>query len=109
EAGGHLVGIALATLPGQCELCEAFDQSKPGPTMETDAERIEREFQSACRRSHLTTELPPHAHITTVATEPALHGSGIGRALMDALAEALRSRDVEWVVLECLTSRALFY
>ena len=107
ETEGHLVGVALATLPGECKLCDAFDQSKP--TVVTEAERIEREFQLACRRSHLTNELPPHAHITTVATEPMLHGSGVGRLLMSALADRLRSNEVECVVLECITSRAAFY
>jgi ribosomal protein S18 acetylase RimI-like enzyme len=44
-----------------------------------------------------------------VATDPALHGTGVGRLLMSALADRLRSREVECVVLECLTSRAAFY
>jgi ribosomal protein S18 acetylase RimI-like enzyme len=107
EAAGHLVGVALATLPGECGLCDTFDQSKP--RVSTEAERIEHEFQLACRSSHLTNDLPPHAHITTVATEPILHGSGVGRLLMSALVDRLRSRDADCVVLECLTSRAAFY
>lgn len=107
QAAGHLVGVAAATLPGECALCDAFDESPA--TVATDAERIERDFQLACRQSHLSSRLPPHAHIPTVATEPTLHGSGVGRLLMRALADHLRSQGVEDVVLECLTTRAGFY
>jgi len=107
EAAGHLVGIALATLPGECALCDGFDQSKT--TVDTEAERIEHEFQLACRHSHVTNKLPPHAHIGPVATDPTLHGTGVGRLLMSALADRLRAKEVECVVLECSTSRAAFY
>lgn len=107
EAAGHLVGVALATLPGECGLCDAFDQTKK--TIVIEAERINEEFLLVSRRSHLTNELPPHAHITTVATDPTLHGTGVGRLLMNDLIDCLRSRAVETVVLECLTSRAVFY
>jgi ribosomal protein S18 acetylase RimI-like enzyme len=107
EAAGHLVGVAFATLPDQCGLCDVFDQTKK--TVVTKAERINDEFLLVSRRSHLTNELPPHAHITTVATEPTLHGTGVGRLLMKALIDVLRSQAVETVVLECLTSRAAFY
>ncbi len=107
ETAGHLVGVALTTLPGECGLCDAFDQ--PKPTVVTEAERMEREFQLVCRHSHLTNELPPHAHIGPVATDPMLHGSGVGRLLMSALADRLRAKEVECVVLECLISRAGFY
>jgi GNAT superfamily N-acetyltransferase len=107
EAGGHLVGVALATLPGQCGLCDAFEP------LENDAlshpERIEHEFQLACRHSHLSGDLAPHAHIPTVATESVLHGSGIGRLLMATMLDRLQVSGVEVVVLECLTSRAMFY
>jgi hypothetical protein len=43
-----------------------------------------------------------------VATEPTLHGSGIGRTLMTAL-DGLRAKHVDSVVLECLTSREACY
>jgi ribosomal protein S18 acetylase RimI-like enzyme len=106
EAGGYLVGAAMATLPGRCNLCDEFI---PAEAATTNAARIEMEFQLACRHSHLSSDLPPHAHITTVATEPVLHGSGVGRLLMAAMRDLLRGRGAECVVLECLTSRALFY
>lgn len=99
--------MAAATLAGKCALCDAFDEFPA--TVATDAERIERDFQLACRQSHLTSRLPPHAHVPTAATEPTLHGSGVGRLLMRALADHLRSQGVEDVVLECLTTRAGFY
>lgn len=107
EAAGHLVGVATATLPGACRLCDVFDRSTP--SIDSDAARLDHEFQLACRQAHLTNRLPAHAHIATVATEPLLHGSGIGRELMSGMADQLRSAGAAHVVLECLTSRAAFY
>ena len=107
EAGRHLVGVALATLPGQCGLCDEFQSSLTSP--DSEAERIDYEFQHACRNSHLESNLAPHARVQTVATEPTLHGSEIGRTLMTAMIDELRAIQVESVVLECLTSRAAFY
>jgi hypothetical protein len=107
EAGGHLVGVALATLPGQCGLCDEFIAPPSGPPSE--AARVDYEFHVACRNSHLSNNLAPHARIQTVATEPTLHGSGIGRTLMTALVDGLRAKQVDSVVLECLTSREAFY
>jgi ribosomal protein S18 acetylase RimI-like enzyme len=107
EAAGHLVGVALATLPGECGLCDSFDHTST--TFVTEAERINREFLVVSRHAHITNELPPHAHITTVATDPTLHGTGIGRLLVSTVLDDLRSRAVETVVLECLTTRSAFY
>lgn len=107
-AGGHLVGVALATLPGECALCDA-----PLPSFDGDgaaeADRIEYEFAVASQRAHGANDLGPHARIETVVTEPTLHGSGIGRVLMGSAIDHLRQRHVESVVLECLTTRARFY
>ncbi len=107
EAAGHLVGVALATLPGERGLCDVFDRTDK--IRATKAERINDEFLLRSRRSHLTNALPPHAHITTGATDPTLHGTGVGRHLMTALIHSLRSRAVETVVLECLTPPRVFY
>ena len=106
KAGGHLVGVVLATLPGECGLCDA---SSLCDDHDGEAGRIEYEFQVACQRAHRVSKLPSHARIETVATEATLHGSGIGRALMAAAIDGLRQRQVECVVLECLTTRAGFY
>ena len=106
-AGGHLVGVVLATLPGECGLCDA-----PLPSFDGDgavADRIDYEFHVAARRAHGANDLGPHARVETVVTEPTLHGSGIGRVLVGSAIEHLRLLKVESVVLECLTTRARFY
>ncbi len=101
------MGVGLVTLPGQCGLCDEFQSTLTAP--DSEAERIDYEFQFACRNSHLESNLAPHARVRTVATEPTLHGSGIGRTLMTVLIDELRAIQVENVVLECLTSRVSFY
>lgn len=106
-AGGHLVGVALATLPGECGLCDVATSSAVDCSNEGD--RIEHEFQVACSQAHRVNELGPHARVEVVATEPTLHGSGVGRVLMGGVINALRQRRIECVVLECLTTRAAFY
>lgn len=107
EAGGVLVGVALATLPGACHLCDEFDEtSTPGSTR---AERIEHEFQSVCRAAHLGSGLPAHAHIATVATDPFVQGSGVGRRIVRALVDRVFADGAECVALECLTTREQFY
>jgi GNAT superfamily N-acetyltransferase len=107
ELGGHLLGVAVATLPGHCGFCDSVTVADGPPSNE--GQRIEREFRALCREAHLGSHLPPHAHVEILATEPALHGSGIGRVLMMAMLDRLRDADVEHVVLDCLTTRAAFY
>jgi ribosomal protein S18 acetylase RimI-like enzyme len=107
EAGGVLVGVALATLPGACHLCDEFHEtSAPGST---GAERIEHEFQSVCRAAHLGERLPAHAHIATVATDPFVQGSGVGSRIVRALVDRVFADGAECVALECLTTREEFY
>jgi ribosomal protein S18 acetylase RimI-like enzyme len=107
EAGGVLVGVALATRPGACHLCDEFDESSPpGPTR---AARIEHEFQSVCRAAHLDARLPAHAHITTVATDPFVHGCGVGTRVVRAVVDQVFAAGAECAALECLTTREEFY
>ena len=103
---GVVVGVGYATLPGNCRLCDPFDE-----TNEPDhsAHPIEIEFQSACRHAHLSQQLPPHAHVSTVATDHFLRGSGVGRFVVDGLLGRLAATGAETVVLECLTARERFY
>ena len=77
DVGGVLVAVGLATRPGACHLCNDFDDSTEPSA--TPAARIEREFQLACRRAHLDSALPPHGHIASVAVDPFIQGSGVGR------------------------------
>lgn len=97
---GHLLGVALATRPGRCSLCDLL----PDP----DAHPIDAEFYRRCAQAHHDAALPPHVHIQTVATDAAVQGTGIGRILMGALL----AETAAWAsatVLECLTTRRRFY
>jgi GNAT superfamily N-acetyltransferase len=107
HADGSLLGVTSSTPPGECHLCAGFEQ--PDDVGLTTAARMEYEFQSRCRLAHLESGLPPHAHISTVATEPFVQGSGVGRQLVAATLDRLRVLGSECVVLECLTSRVPFY
>ena len=107
EAHGNVVGVALATLPGECHLCKGFDETVDPQS--TKAEQIEHEFQLACRNAHLNEGLPPHAHIVSVATDPLLHGCGIGRRVVDEVVARIWSSGAQCAVLECLTTREAFY
>ena len=106
ELAGVVVGVGYATLPGNCSLCDRGDDTKePGHSTQP----IEIEFQSACRHAHLSQNLPPHAHIATVATDHFLRGSGVGHLVVNALLGRLADAGADTVVLECLTARERFY
>lgn len=105
--GGNLLGVATATLPGQCHLCDESHDLLPRTA--SVADRIEHEFQLACRRAHNGADLPAHAHITSVAVEGILRGGGVGRRLVDRLLSGLWSSGASCAVLECVTVRAPFY
>jgi ribosomal protein S18 acetylase RimI-like enzyme len=107
EVGDSLVAVAIATLPGACQLCDGFD--KVEHPQSTRAEQIEYQFQLACRNAHLAQNLPPHAHIATVATDLFLRGCGIGERVVHELIERLWSEGARCAVLECLTTREQFY
>ena len=103
-----LIGVALATLPGECHLCNDFNQGVLDDNA-TNASRIEHEFQAACRHAHATQNLPTHAHIASVAVDPFLQGAGVGSGLVDALLDRIWATGAPCVVLECLTTREAFY
>ena len=106
-AGDVLVGAAVATLAGECDLCGGAPDAPAGP-MSRSAE-VEFEFQRCCREAHLGADLPRHAHICTVAVDPFVKGVGLGRRLVVELLGRLRTAGASCVVLECLTSRERFY
>ncbi len=107
ELAGTVVGVAVATPPGACHLCDDFDESEPPEA--TRAAQIEHEFQLRSRRAHLDAGLPPHAHIASVATEPVLEGCGVGRQVVEHLVARLWDAGARCAVLECLTGREQFY
>jgi hypothetical protein len=105
--GSNVLGVALATRPGACDLCEQF--SLVLSDAPSRAERVDHEFQLICRAWHLNSALPRHAHIRAVVTEPYLHGTGIGRVVMSGLLARLWSSNTSCAVLECVTAREQFY
>jgi GNAT superfamily N-acetyltransferase len=107
DAGDVLVGAAVSTFPGECELCRRVPEPPAGP-MSLAAE-VEWEFQLRCRDVHLRADLPRHAHLCTVAVDSFLKGVGVGRRLVEGLLDRLRALGTGCVVLECLTSRQRFY
>ena len=107
ETDGLVVGVASATVPGDCHPCDHLDPAEPEGM--SRSQRIEHEFQSACRTADLSASLPPHADIATVATDMFLQGSGIGRRVVQDLIDRVWLTGAECVVLECLTTREAFY
>ena len=107
DVGGALVGVAVATLPGACHLCDGFDETEHPQS--TRAEQIEYQFQLASRNAHQSQHLPPHAHIATVVTDLFLRGCGVGERVVHELTERLWAAGVVCAVLECLTTRERFY
>jgi ribosomal protein S18 acetylase RimI-like enzyme len=107
EDRGMVLGAAAASPPGSCKLCDRFHHElRDGATV---AERIEHEFQLACQIAHVGADLPPHAHITSVAIDPLAHGAGLGQVLVAGLLEQIWADDTDTAVLECLTTRESFY
>jgi ribosomal protein S18 acetylase RimI-like enzyme len=105
--GETVVGAAGATVAGDCHHCDRPAPVLPGAP--TEADRIDHEFQNRCRALHRTHEPGPHAHITSVAVDPAVHGTGIGRRVVGYVRERLAAEDTHPMLLECLTTRAEFY
>ena len=107
EHDGVLLSVATATPPGRCWLCDEFDPAAaPG---DGPGDAIDHEFHRRCREAHLGSALPPHARITTVATDTFLAGAGIGGRLVRELAAQVFAGGATCAVLECLTAREAFY
>ncbi len=104
---GRLIGIASATAPGHCHLCDETEEPlAPDASL---GDRIEHEFQRRCRVSHREAALPPHAHIPSVAIASAGRGSGAGALLVGGLLMRVWADGAPSVVLECLSAREGFY
>ena len=54
-------------------------------------------------------QLGKHAWVEKAAVEPALHGLGIGRRLLEAVATAVEIGEPTELVLECAPDRVNFY
>jgi GNAT superfamily N-acetyltransferase len=103
-AGDVLVGGAIGSEPGSCRLC-ADGLDAPEPADESD--HITWEFLRNSAVAHATQ--PPHAWLSKVVVEPALHGLGLGRLLIDAVQAHARGSGGQVLLLECQPHRTSFY
>jgi ribosomal protein S18 acetylase RimI-like enzyme len=99
-----LVGVVLGSAPGRCSLCRVYAQeARP------DDPHLAVDWQFHQNIAEVHRSLDEHAWIDKVAVEPALHGLGIGRRLLGAVADALSGGEPTELVLECAPDRVSFY
>ena len=80
-----LVGVVLGSATGQCSMCQVYaHESRP------DDPHLAIDWQFHQNIAEVHRSLDEHAWIDKLAVEPALHGLGIGRRLLVAVAEALQ-------------------
>lgn len=103
---GVLLAVGTVTLPGSCAHCDRWVDEV---TDESGPSDLDLEFRRGVCAGHLAAHLPEHAHITTVASEAALRGGGIGAALMTEICRRLGADGPVTVVLECYATRGRFY
>lgn len=104
--GDAVVGVIGTSPPGRCHLCDA-PVAEPAPDAPA-AEWIDHEFQLRCRDAHRAHLTDDHSHITPVAVDHAVQGSGVGRRLVAAAVDRVKDTGAP-VVLECVTRRVDFY
>ena len=102
--GPTLVGLVRASPYGRCFVCRHVSEDAPpeDPILAKDWV-----FEVGVLRAH--APYAGHAWISRVAVEPALHGTGLGRLLVDAALDRLESDGPGTVLLECLAEREGFY
>jgi hypothetical protein len=99
-----LVGVVMGSTSGQCRLCQVLAH-EPRPDDYNLA--IDWQFHQNVAKVH--EQLGEHAWVEKAAVEPALHGQGIGRRLLEAIATALEIGKPAELVLECAPDRVNFY
>jgi GNAT superfamily N-acetyltransferase len=99
-----LVGVVMGSPPGQCRLCQVAARE---PRPDDHLLAIDWQFHQNAARVH--GQLGEHAWIDKAAVEPALHGLGIGRRLLESIATALEIGERTELVLECAPDRVDFY
>lgn len=103
-AGETLVGVVMGSTPGNCRLCWVLArESRP----EDHHLAIDWQFHQNVAQAHGL--LDTHAWVEKAAVEPALHGLGIGRRLLESVAAALETEESADLVLECAPDRVSFY
>ena len=104
RVGDVLVGVVMGSAPGKCRLCQVLARE---PRPEDPHLAVDWEFHQNVLQVHAL--LGAHAWVEKVAVEPALHGFGIGRQLLDSVATALEVVAPAELVLECAPDRLGFY
>jgi len=101
----ELVGMAVASPPPTCRLCERIDSGRRPP--DDVVGRRMHEFDVAARAAHQGQ--PPHSRVAPVAVEPVAQGAGVGAAVVGALVQRLDALGGGTVLLECLPKLESFY
>ena len=99
-----LVGVVMGSTSGHCRLCQVLAR-EPRP----DDYLLTIDWQFHQNVAHVHGQLGEHAWVEKAAVEPALHGLGIGRRLLEAVATALENGAPVNLVLECAPDRLNFY
>ncbi|SDO15485.1 Acetyltransferase (GNAT) domain-containing protein [Nocardioides szechwanensis] len=104
HAGEVLVGVVMGSAAGNCRLCRVLARE---PRPEDHHLAIDWQFHQNVAQVHGL--LDTHAWVEKAAVEPALHGFGIGRRLLESVAAALETEEPAELVLECAPDRVGFY
>ncbi len=104
HAGDVLVGVVMGSISGRCRLCHVLARE---PRPEDHHLAIDWQFHQNVAQVH--GQLGQHAWVEKAAVEPALHGLGIGRLLLEHVATALETGEPADLVLECAPDRVDFY
>ena len=104
RASDVLVGVVMGSTSGHCRLCQVLAR-EPRP----DDYLLAIDWQFHQNVAHVHGQLGEHAWVEKAAVEPALHGLGIGRRLLEAVATALEIGEPANLVLECAPDRLNFY
>ncbi len=99
-----LVGVVMGSASGQCRLCQVLARE---PRPRDNLLAIDWQFHQNVAQVH--GQLGEHAWVEKAAVEPALHGLGIGRRLLEAVSTALEIGVPAELVLECAPDRVNFY
>lgn len=102
--GQAIVGVLVGSLPGHCHVCDVVALTPP-PSKSLDA--IDWQFHQNIAAVH--APLGPHAWVSKVTVEPALHGLGIGQVLLKDAYESFRVAAPTTLLLECQPHRQGFY
>lgn len=105
-AGSALVGLAGADPPGRCRVCR-LDPPPAAPPADDRIATAGYEFERERRAAH--AGLAPHTQLRHVAVEPGFQGLGIGRTVVRAVMDAVRSSGGGAMVLECIEPLEGFY